>query len=153
MKFPLVLVAGVCLLFAAVPVMADQAEDEAAIRQAREKRIAAYNTQNAKLVGETIVEDVEDWAGNLKGKDAGIKALVMLFESAWKDLRITQLEEIGIQFITPDVAVFKSRQVYSGILDETGKTAPSMEVLFAEIYVKKNGKWLAHSWYWQPTEQ
>jgi uncharacterized protein (TIGR02246 family) len=151
MKYLMSLLLGAFLLLSSGPAMADQAEDAAAIRKVREKRIATYNTKNLALVEETIAEDAEDWLGEAKGRDAGKRAIAELFEGRWKNLRITQLEEIGIIFVTPDVAIFKSRQEYSGMVDEEGRAITAYQALFAEVYVKRDGKWLAHSWYWRPT--
>ena len=50
MKRLLVLTIGICLLLTSVPVMADQAEDEAAIRKAYQKLLTAFNNHDAKAM-------------------------------------------------------------------------------------------------------
>jgi hypothetical protein len=37
------------------------------------------------------------------------------------------------------------------MVDEEGRAIPAYQALFAEVYVKRDGKWLAHSWYRRPT--
>ena len=48
MKYLMILTVGVCLLFATVPAVADQAADEAAVREANEQRIAVWNAKDVK---------------------------------------------------------------------------------------------------------
>jgi hypothetical protein len=151
MKYLMLLVSGVFLFLSSEPAVADQGADIAAIRQVRERRIATYNTKDVKIFEDTVVEDHESWSG-VKGRASLIRRTAALFENQWKDIVIEQLEEIGIIFVTPDVAIFKSRQRYIGTLDEAGGVIPPMDVLFAEVYLKRNGRWLAHSWFWRPID-
>ncbi len=49
MKYLMILTIGICLLLTSAPAMADQAEDEAAIRKLIEaKLLAAYNNQDRR---------------------------------------------------------------------------------------------------------
>lgn len=151
MKYLIGLTAGLCLLFASVPAIANQAEDESAIRKFRAQVINAWNTKDLETIEDLYPDDPEVWDG--RKLSAVIETVPALFESAWKEFHIKQLEEIGIIFVTPDVAVFKSRQMYSGTFDEQGEVIPPMEVLYAEVFVKRDGKWMGHSWFWSQTDE
>ena len=52
------------------------------------------------------------------------------------------LEEIGIIFFTPDVAVYKALMDNTGLVDEDGEPLPQVKFLVASVLVKKNGQWL-----------
>ena len=57
------------------------------------------------------------------------------------DARYEIEEEIGLVFLTSDVAIRKTRTVASGLLDEDGKPLPPQRALAARVFVKKDGKW------------
>ena len=67
MKHLLFLTIGICLSIS-VPAMADQAEDEAAIRAAMEQIAACYNAHDAKACAALIDEDFQNWEGTVKGR-------------------------------------------------------------------------------------
>ena len=62
------------LLLTLVPVMANQAADEAAIREAYKKALTAYNNHDLKAFAALHVEDFEDWEGITKGR-AGLEKI------------------------------------------------------------------------------
>lgn len=68
MRHLLILTVGVCLLFASVPAMAGQAEDEAAIRKIMKQREAAYNRHDVTALGAQLDETYESWTGSQKGR-------------------------------------------------------------------------------------
>ena len=141
MKRLLILTIGFCLLLSSVPVMADQAEDEAAIRKVVEQVYAALNKHDAKAMGALYVDDFENWSGSIKGRVAWEKNLSELFENS-KDSQWKQLEEIAIIFVTPDVAIYKDRHELSGWVDADGQQLPPLKRLWGGMFAKKNGKWL-----------
>jgi uncharacterized protein (TIGR02246 family) len=153
MKYLLILTVGICLLIS-VPAMADQAEDEAAIRKVEEMYIAAYNAHDSEAVHATYVEDVQVWRGHISGRAAATKNLAEVFAGPYKNLKVKVENEIGIVFITPDVAIYKAVLAGSGMVDEEGKALPPAKNMYAKVYVKKNGKWLgAHGYFSRPIEQ
>ena len=154
MKYLLVLLVGVSLLLASVPAMADQAEDEAAVREAEEKYIVTWNAHDGKALCATHVESVESWGGGWKGKAACEKYYGENFAGPWKNFQVKLSEEVGLVFVTPDVAIYKARYAHSGGFDREGKALPAGNVLYARVYVKKNGKWLgAHGQLVRPIEE
>ncbi len=152
MKSLMILTVGVCLFLTAVPVVADQAADETAIRQAMEQMNAAWNKHQS--APELTAEDYENWSGSLKGRAANNKYWSDYYarEQA-KDLRYKLLDEIGIIFVTPDVAIYKSRCETTGRLDDSGKSLPSRKWLGAWVLVKKNDKWLATALFSRPIQE
>ncbi len=68
-------------------------------------------------------------------------------------IKSKHLEEIGIIFLTPDVAVYKARMDNTGLVDEDGKSLPQLKWLGAWVMVKKNGKWLSAAFFSRPIEE
>ena len=88
--------------------MADQAADEAAIRAAYEKFISAFNKNDAKAIADLQDESFEYWNGEAKGKAGAAKSYENRFKNQ-KGLHVELLDEIGIVFVTPTVALHKMR--------------------------------------------
>ena len=142
MKHLVVITVGICLLLTSVPAMADQAADEAAVREVVEQAFAAANKHDAKALMSLCAEGFENWTGTRKGRAAWEKSL----SETWgrqKDQKYELLEEIGLIFVTPNVAIHKYRELTTGLLDADGKPLPPRKRLLAYVYVKKNGQWLA----------
>ena len=154
MKHLMILTVGICLLLASVTVIADQAEEEAAIRKAEEKYIVTWNAHDGKALCATYVENYESWNGNIKGRAACEKSFGERFAGPLKNFQVKLSDEIGIVFATPDIAIYKARYDFSGTVDEEGKTLPPGKALYARVYVKKNGKWLgAHGQFTRTIEE
>jgi len=147
MKYLVILTVGVCLLLTSVPVMADQAADEAAIREVVKQAIAAFNKHDAKGMAAFDVENIESWDGKRKGRKQ-ISEFLASMKGQYK-----QLDEIGIIFVTPDAAIFKEHGENTGGIDADGKPLPPQKALEAWVLVKKNGKWLAAAIFTRPIEE
>lgn len=74
---------------------------------------------------------------------------ILLYSYSWD---IT-LDEIGIVFVTPDVAIYKCRDEVTGGLDADGNPRQPEKRLAAAVYVKKNGKWLWTTWFSRPIQE
>ncbi len=131
----------------------DQAAEEAAVRKAEEKFIASWNAQDISAVADMYVENIEDWGGAVKGIAAMRKADEEMFAGAFKNTQSKLIEEIGIVFVTPDVAIYKSRYENGGMLDEAGTALHPTKALVADVYVKKNGKWMYAASFSRPMEE
>ncbi len=145
MKYLITLTIGVCLLFSSVPAMAVQAEDEAAIRKVFEQHNAAFNNHDAEGLIALSDQSTESWDGSRKGA-AQVEYYADLFKRQ-PSIKSKRLEEIGIIFVTPDVAVYKARMDNTGLVDEDGKPLPQLKWLGAWVMVKKNGKWLSAAFF------
>ena len=152
MRYLMILTVGVCLIVASIPAMAEQAEDEAAVRKATEQFMAAYNKHDVKAILALIDESCDNWPGTWKGRAGLQKRYEETFEQS-KDTQVQLLEEIRIVFVTPDVAIHKFYEGYTGEFDTDGKPLPPGKGLRAYVYVKKDGKWLRGAMFWRGVEQ
>ncbi len=141
MKYLMILTVGVCLLFAAVPVVAQNAADEAAIREANEQRIAIWNAKkDAKAY---LVFFDEDCTNGFNGNPCAAEIRESgEFSEQDKNARIKILEQGDVVFITPDVAIYRYTSEISGRVDADGKPRPPGKSQNAVVYAKKDGKWL-----------
>ncbi len=129
MKYLITLTIGVCLLFSAVPAMADQDEDEAAIQKVVEQINAAINNHDAKGMAALWDKSVESWNGSRKSA-AHMEYYADLFKRQ-PSIKSNRLGEIGIILVTPDVAVYKARMDNTGLVHEDGKALPQLKWLGA----------------------
>ncbi len=149
MKYLVILTVGVCLLIATVPAVADQAEDAAAIMKMLVQSDVFINKKDAKALAGLMDEVNEDWDGSNKGRAAQEKASAEFMKNQ-KAYQYKALDEIGLIFVTPDVAIFKEYGEWSGYVDENGKTLPPGKGLYAGVVVKRNGKWLIAAEFTRP---
>jgi ketosteroid isomerase-like protein len=152
MKRLIIFTVGVCLLLAAVPATAQIAADKAAIRQANEQRLAAWNAKDVKAYLPFFDEDCTNgWAG---GPCAATPRDTGAFAETQKNAQVKILEDIGIVFVTPDVAIHRYTHESSGLLDEEdGKPLPPQKAQRANVFVRKGGKWLLAVFLMQPIEE
>jgi uncharacterized protein (TIGR02246 family) len=119
----------------------DPAAEEAAVREATEQWMAAFNKHDAQAMGALLDENLEWWDGTVKGRAAIVERQEEFIKQS-PDRHIELTEEVGIVFLTPDVAIHKHYDEITGRLDADGKPLPPRKDLRAFVYVKKNGKWL-----------
>ena len=136
MKYLVILTVGVCLLFAAVPAVAQNAADEAAIREATKQIIETVNSGDLTVHLDLYTDPYETFTGSQD------RAAHQQTHERLKDLRLKMLDDLGVVFVTPDVAIHKFRQEVTGGVDDDGNTLPPSKSLNAEIYVKKGNKWM-----------
>ena len=143
MKQILVLTIGICLLFASVPAMADQAEDEAAIRKVVKELYATWNAKDLAPHFALLDEDFLHRDVLKKGKVAYREYLEKLFSSE-EYTRVKQGEEIDFVFVTPDVAIFRNH---------AEDLEPALKFISAWVFTKKSGNWLLSAFFWWPIEE
>ena len=128
------------LLALVPPAAAGQAEDAAAIRELVAEGFAALNRHDPKAYVALYAEDYENWTGVRKGR----AALEDLYTTIWErqtDRQYELLEELGLIFVTPDVAILKARTQTSGRLDRNGRPLPSLTRLVAWVLARNDGTW------------
>jgi uncharacterized protein (TIGR02246 family) len=152
MRAPGILVAAAALLLPSGPGSADQAEDAAAIREVVKQVNARHNEHDVEALVALFDEKVEDWAGGTQGRKAMEETLTDLFAREPNRLQ-QELEEIGIVFVTPDVAIYKSRRVTTGTVDAKGAPLPPQRVQFARILVRREGRWYLAAWFGSPVAE
>ena len=153
MKKVLILIIGVCLLFTSVPAVADQSVDEAAIRKAMENNFATWNTKDVK--GHVALYDEVsvpwEYGGKITGE--GREKYIATVFTKQKDAKAEITKEIGIVFVTPDVAIYKAHGARIGMVDGDGKAMPPSKGLGAWVLVKKGGKWLFAASFHRPIKE
>lgn len=127
----------------------DRSADEAAIRKVVEQVNTIHNRHEVKPLVALFDETVEDWAGQTKGREAMEKNLTALFAREKNRIQ-KEIDEIGIVFVTPDVAIYKSTRVTTGTIDAGGKPLPPEKVIFARVVVKREGRWYLAAWFGAP---
>jgi hypothetical protein len=147
MKYLKILLVGVCLLFAAAQVMAQSAADEAAVREANEQRIDAWNAKDENAYPAFLHDDCTS------GFD-GAPCSAGAFREEWKNAKLKVVDDKGIVFITPDVAIYRYTQEGSGFVDANGNPTPPGRNQTLRVFVKKDDKWLvAMAGPMQPVEE
>jgi uncharacterized protein (TIGR02246 family) len=162
----MILVGMICLVIMFLPTCAPAPEPEpepapepqfdpeaerAAVRNVEKKLVDAWNAHDAKAIVAEYTEETEGWEGAVKGRAAIEQYLTKAFEGPFKNVQTKLIDEIGIVFVTPEVAIFKGRYENSEMLDEEGNALPDAKLLYAQVYVKKNGRWLAaHGFFTRP---
>lgn len=152
MKYLRILMIGLCLLFVSSPAIADQTADEAAVRETVKKALDEYNKRDLKAHLFMLTEDYENWTGSEKGLKVREEHLV----ERWKVQKTAQynvVEELGIHFVAPNVAIYKARCEGTGEVREDGTSIPSYKWFGAWVLVKKGGKWLIAELFSRPIEK
>jgi len=153
MKFIVVLAVGICLLLSSVPAMAEQAADEAAIRKAMEQNFATWNAKDVKSHVALYSEVAVPWEYAGRGDLEGVEKYLTSVFMKQKDAKAKITQEIGIVFVTPDVAIYKAYAERTGMVNGDGKVMPPSKGLGAWILVKKGGVWLFAASFHRPIEE
>jgi len=141
---------GLCLVMTAVPGAAvDRSADEAAIMKAMEKFDEAYRNRDEQALGALMADDFENWLGTDQGRDVNVKAGMAGLKSQ-PNVQYQRSGELGVVFITPDVALYKAYWEFSGMVDGEGKPIPPLKILGACVMVKRDGKWLMVAFFSRP---
>ena len=140
MKYLMLLTFGVYVLVSPNPEIADIG-DEAAVRRAMNQMDQAYNERDDEALLACMDEGFENWQGNHKGREVNVEAFLAGLKSQ-KNMEYKRFDEIGIVFVTPDVAIYKAHWKFSGMIDADGNALPPDTALGASVMVKRGGKWL-----------
>jgi uncharacterized protein (TIGR02246 family) len=147
MKYLHILIIGICLP-TAVPSMADQAEDEAAIRKVVAAIDAAFNGHDPAAVLPLNDDTIVIFGRTMRDRREA-ETLWSEYFAQNKNARRRFLEEIDIVFVTPDVAIYKSRGERTGRVDASGKPLPPNQAIYARVFVKRNDTWLLAASFYQ----
>jgi uncharacterized protein (TIGR02246 family) len=130
----------------------DQAAEEAAIRKAMEENFATWNAKDVRTHAALYDEVAVPWEHGGKITKEGREKLLDTVFTKQKDAKAKITKEIGIVFLTPDVAIYKAYAERKGMVDGDGKAMPPSRGLGAWILVKKGGKWLFAASFHRPVE-
>jgi uncharacterized protein (TIGR02246 family) len=109
----------------------------------------ALNDHDTDAFVQLLVEDVEFWGGVPSGRTDYRDWWKNYFEQQ-TDFKWRVTEEIGMIFVTPEVAIYKFYGERSGQVDEDGNPIPPNISLCANVFVKRDGKWLEVAFFDRP---
>ncbi len=129
----------------------DIAAEEEAIRDTMKTSIDGLNNHDIQAHLSTLTEDFETWSGR-GDKNTREKSFTERWE--WqKNVKYNVVEELGITFISPDVALYKARCETTGEIEKDGTPLPTYKWQGVWILAKRDGKWLIPAWYSRPIEE
>jgi len=143
---------GFCLLMSSVPAPAaeiDRPAEGAAIRRAMERMDEAYRLRDGQALGALMAEDFENWLGTDKGREANVAAGLEGLKRQ-PSVQYRRTDEIGIVFLSSDVALYKAHWEFTGLTDSAGKPQPPVKLLGACVMVKREGKWQMAAFFSRP---
>ena len=142
----------IVLLFTVVPGQAQSAADETEIRAAIKQYINAHNKHDIKAMAAFIDDNWQNFTGERKGKASYGKWMTEWFEQN-ADRHLAVAKEIGIEFITSDVALYTYYQEVTGLVDDDGNAQPASKGLSGWLFARKGGQWKMRKWFWRPVEE
>ena len=139
----------VLVLFLSTIAWAGSADDEAAIRDVVAGIYAGFHAHDPAAIARLCDDSLDTWQTGRSGREevlAWIREMVPGAQSG----AARELEELGISFIGPDVAMQKSRRELTGRTDADGNPLPAQSQLFLRVFVKKDGRWLLRGFFPAP---
>jgi ketosteroid isomerase-like protein len=156
MKRLFTLVGFVCLIAMLLPTCApalepepepapepvfDQAAEEAAIREVFDEFKLTYNNHDVEVLPSFFLDDsLAQWTNETKGAAAIEKLYTGIFERG-EDIHAEMVEDFGILFLSPTVALWRGTGEYTGLSDADGNPGPPRKNRGALVFVKKEGQW------------
>ena len=137
---------GILLVTIPMTAMADREQDEDVIRGVISEINATYTRQDAEAMAALLAEDFETWDG-IKGRKN--------VSEAWanENVHYRQLEELGIRFITDEVAIFRELGEVWDAADSNPSAPEKRQYIESWVLVKRNGKWTPTAFYYHRTEE
>lgn len=141
MRFKLFVFLGLVLLahgYVATAAFADQAADEAMIRENAEKYVELYNRRDARSMAEmwspdAVYQDPGTGEG-VVGREEIAKQLDYVFAGA-EDAKLAVTID-SVEFLSPNVAIEK------GVAEVTYSESEPEKFDYTAVHVKRDGKWL-----------
>jgi uncharacterized protein (TIGR02246 family) len=128
----------------------DLRAEERALREVAQEVLVAYANRDSKA----MVDMCDEPFLNLGTVFRGRERMQATFEAFFAGLGATQLnviEEIGLEFITPEVAILITRFEFNNRPpDADGNPQPPEQYYDANVYVKKDGRWLRKAAFLRP---
>ena len=60
---------------------------------------------------------------------------------AWKTKKVVELDDFEITLLAPNAAIAKGRCEFVDAVDEEGNPLPPRQVAWANVFIKKDGRW------------
>jgi uncharacterized protein (TIGR02246 family) len=137
---------SILLIAVSMTAMADRAQDKAEIRTVINQINAAYTKQDAEAMAPLLAEDFETWDG-IKGREN--------VSEAWanENVHYRQLEELGIRFITDEVAIFRERGEAWDVANNDRSAPQKRQYIESWVLVRRNGKWVPTAFFYHRVEE
>jgi uncharacterized protein (TIGR02246 family) len=121
---------------------ADLREEKQALRAVIDQVLVFYENRDGEgMAG--LCDDPFMTLGSVFRSQENIQRFWAFFLGNLGDVRMTILEELDPEFVTPEVAIVQTRIEFSNFPpDAAGSPQPPREVWAANVYVKKDGRWM-----------
>jgi hypothetical protein len=129
----------------------DAPAEEAAIREVWDEIIAMFNGHDAGGWAALFDESFVRWEGDVKGPAAEEAYMAEFFEHQ-PDVEYGQLDEIGLVFVTPEVAIYRTFGQVSNVVGSDGSRVPPNQILEGWIFVKRSDSWKVATYFLRPVE-
>ena len=149
MSSPIIQAGVICLALALMPacVPAPESEvdleaEERVIRELWEEVLAVYESRDAKAMADMCDEPFLNF-GIVHRDRESIESQWEGFLGSLQDTRLNILEDIGLEFVTPEVAILQARIEFTNLPpDADGNPQRPRQFFAANVVVKKDGRWL-----------
>jgi hypothetical protein len=118
-----------------------------------EQNFATWNAKDVKSHVALYDEVAVPWEYVGEGDLEMVEKYLATVFSTQKNAKAKITKEIGIVFLTPDVAIYKAYAERTGMVDGEGKALPPTKGLGAWILVKKYGEWLFAASFHRPIQE
>ena len=122
---------------------ADQAADEAAIRDIQARWDDAWNRNDVQALSALVAEDVRfvNVAGQVLKSRAEFQALQTRTHAMQFKQSVRSVTGTDIKFITPDIAIAHVSWGMRGDKDPDGTARKPRDGVMIQVLVKRDGKW------------
>ena len=118
----------------------EQEKETAAIREVMDQVLVAYGNQDIKTMTE-ISHDVLMSYGQVARGKTEVEAFWAAKFRQWGDQKVAPSQDLGIEFLAPNVAVWRGMGEFIDRTDPDGKPLPPQKYIGANVYIKSEGKW------------
>jgi ketosteroid isomerase-like protein len=129
----------------------DPVAEEKAIREALAQILDAYGASDSKTMASLSDETFMNTRMVRTGREEVEKWWATVFE-AWGPTTVHPIRDFGIVFVTPDVAIWRGISEFRDRVDADGNPVPPQQVIGANVWVKRNGRWYRAATFVQPLD-
>ena len=140
-----ILLAAMIVLSLPAMVAAQTEEDAAAIRRTLDSWNEGWATKNARLAVQDYAEDI-DWTNafgdRFQGRDKLLQGLEFIFSLDFVMAGSSGENEFeDVTFLTPDIALLRSKLVRTGQKTASGEAMPDRQIHHLRVLERRDGKW------------
>jgi uncharacterized protein (TIGR02246 family) len=137
------LLALMMLMLAVEAARADQATDEAAIRDIQVRWDDAWNRHDVDALSALVADDVRvvNVAGVVLKSRAEFRALQARTHAAMFKESVRTVHAVEVRFITPEIAVAHVSWAMRGDKNQDGSARPPRNGVMMQVLAKHDGKW------------